>query len=263
MGKRGDVPPVETWPDYFEKRESEHVRTNDLNGSNDSELGRVNYPLRQNDYDLIRPLSEEEIWDQLKKMKGNSCPGIDGISTKVLRLGRTTIMPMLPLIFSFVVEKAYWPHSWDISVAVPLFKKGNKMLHENFRSVLMGNVVSKLFCKVLEFRLRDWLDKEEILSPVQVGFRSTFSTVKHIFTLEILRLKYARGKNGRLFVAFLDLRSAFDSVNRRLLIESLLEIGLPSCFVAIIAAMYRRVKFVVKVMGKFSRLVTSHLGVKQ
>ena len=89
-------------------------------------------------------------------MKGNSCPGIDGISTKVLRLGRTTIMPMLALIFSFVVEKAYWPHLWDISVAVPLFKKGNKMLHENFRSVFMGNVISKLFCKVLEFRLRDW-----------------------------------------------------------------------------------------------------------
>ena len=62
---------------------------------------------------------------------------------------------------------------------------------------------------------------------------------------------------------FLDLRSAFDSVNRRLLIESLLEIGLLSCFVAIIAAMYRRVKFVVKVMGKFSRLVMSHLGVKE
>ena len=61
----------------------------------------------------------------------------------------------------------------------------------------------------------------------------------------------------------MDLRSAFDSVNRRLLFESLLEIGLPSCFVAIIAAMYRKVKFVVKVMGKFSRLVTSHFGAKQ
>jgi hypothetical protein len=35
------------------------------------------------------------------------------------------------------------------------------------------------------------------------------------------------------------------------------------CFVAIIADMHRRVKFVVKVMGNFSRLVTSHVGVKQ
>ena len=94
----------------------------------------------------------------------------------------------------------------------------------------MGNVVSKLFCKVLEFRLRDWLDKEEILSPIQAGFRSTFSTIDHIFTWDALRRKYARGKTGRLFVAFLDLKSAFDSVNRRLLIESLLEIGLQSCF---------------------------------
>ena len=48
-----------------------------------------------------------------------------------------------------------------------------------------------------------------------------------------------------------------------LLIESMLEIGLPTCFVAIIADMCRRVKFVVKVMGNFSRLVTSHVGLKQ
>ena len=76
----------------------------------------------------------------------------------------------------------------DTSVAVPLFKKDNKKLHEKY--IFMGNVVSKLFCKVLKFGLRDWLDKEEILSPVQAGFRSTFITVDYIFTLEILRRKF-------------------------------------------------------------------------
>jgi len=39
--------------------------------------------------------------------------------------------------------------------------------------------------------------------------------------------------------------------------------GLPSCFVAIKAVMHRRVKFVVKAIGISSRLVTSHVGVKQ
>ena len=77
----------------------------------------------------------------------------------------------------------------------------------------MKNVVSKLFCKVLDFRLRDWLDREEVLSQVEAGLRSTFSTVDHIFTLDILRSKYARGENGRVFIAFLDLKSAFNSVN--------------------------------------------------
>ena len=43
----------------------------------------------------------------------------------------------------------------------------------------------------------------------------------------------------------------------------MLEVVLQSCFVAIIADMYRRVKFVEKVVGNFSRLVTSQVGVKQ
>ena len=55
----------------------------------------------------------------------------------------------------------------------------------------MKNVVSKLFCKVLEFRVRD---KEKIIGSVQAGFRSMFSAVDHIFTLDILRRKYAEGK---------------------------------------------------------------------
>ena len=101
--------------------------------------------------------------ERVKKDEWYSCPEIDGISTKDLRLGRTTLIPMLATIFSFVVEEACLPRSWDTLVAVPLFKKGNMMLHENFRSVLMGYTVSKLFCKVMEFRLRDWLNKEEIL----------------------------------------------------------------------------------------------------
>jgi len=105
------VPPVETWPDYFENRESEYIRANELNGSEDTELGlgMATCRLRQNDYDLIRPVFQQEIWEQLKKMNGNSCPGTDGISTKALRLGRTALIPMLAAIFSFVVEKACWP----------------------------------------------------------------------------------------------------------------------------------------------------------
>ena len=43
----------------------------------------------------------------------------------------------------------------------------------------MGNVVSKLFCKVLDFKLRDWLDKKKILSPMQAdsGRHSTLWTI--------------------------------------------------------------------------------------
>ena len=86
--------------------------------------------------------------------------------------------------------------------SVFLKKKGDKKSHDNFRSVFMGNVVNLVSFKDLEFRLRDWLKNEEILSPVQAGFRLTFSIVVYIFTFEALRRKYARERKGWLFVAF-------------------------------------------------------------
>jgi hypothetical protein len=66
----------------------------------------VSYPLRQSDYYLPRPISQQEIWDQLEKMKGSSCPGTDDISTKALRSGKTTFIPILASVFSLKVEKA-------------------------------------------------------------------------------------------------------------------------------------------------------------
>jgi len=61
----------------------------------------------------------------------------------------------------------------------------------------------------------------------------------------------------------LDLKGAFDGVDRSLMIESLLALGLPSAFVKIVASMYNIVKIVVRVGKDFSRVIGSRLGVKQ
>ena len=68
--------------------------------------------------------------------------------------------------------------------------------------------------------------------------------------------KQVRRKEGRLFVAFLDLKGAFDGVDRSLMIE-FLALGLPTAFVKIIASMYNIVKIVVRVGKDFSRVIRS------
>ena len=50
--------------------------------------------------------------------------------------------------------------------------------------------------------------------------------------------KQVRRKQGRLFVAFLDLKGGFDGVDKSSMIELLLALGLPSVFVKIIASIY-------------------------
>ena len=62
--------------------------------------------------------------------------------------------------------------------------------------------------------------------------------------------------------AFLDLKGAYDNVDRNLLMLNLLSSGLPHYFVLLLCEMYKYVKLVVRVAGKCSTPVQSLLGLK-
>ena len=91
------------------------------------------------------------------------------------------------------------------------------------------------------------MDEKELISPFQVVFRKNPSAIDHIFTLRILVEKYRKGKGGRLFAEFLDLKEAYDNVDSHLLMLNLLSLGLPHYFVLLLCEMYKYVKLVVKV----------------
>ena len=71
----------------------------------------------------------------------------------------------------------------------------------------------------------------------QGGFRKGYSTTDRVFILSGLIEKHESGKN-KLYVPFLDLKKAFDNVNRVLLKKSLHDVGLPSCFICFVVKMY-------------------------
>ena len=57
---------------------------------------------------------------------------------------------------------------------------------------------------------------EEKIIEEQAGFRAGYSTVDHIFSLYAMVQKYLL-KHTKLYVAFVDFKKAFDSVNRNAL----------------------------------------------
>ena len=127
----------------------------------------------------------------------------------------------------------------------------------------MGNSIRRLFCKVLCSRLDKWLESQKKTMDIQAGFRKGYCPIDQIIILSVLIRKYARGRENRLYAAFLDLRGAFDEVVRKHLIESLLQLGLPWRFVRILVARYSVVRIVVRVGKQFSRVIKSIIGVKQ
>ena len=84
----------------------------------------------------------------------------------------------------------------------------------------ISSCLSKFFTKILHNRLENYLEQNDIICPEQIGFRKGARTSDHIFSLKTLIDKYFR-KNKYVFVCFVDLRKAFDTVNRHALLYKL------------------------------------------
>ena len=103
-----------------------------------------------------------------------------------------------------------------------LFKGGDKDPRNplDHRPICIMSCIAKIYSCVLNVRLQNHLESNNLLSDTQNGFRAGRSCIDHIFSLvTILRNRKLQGKET--FLCFVDFRRAFDSVNHNLLFHVL------------------------------------------
>ncbi|XP_071652705.1 uncharacterized protein [Temnothorax longispinosus] len=76
---------------------------------------------------------------------------------------------------------------------------------------------------VLAERLREEVEHKGIIPPNQTGFRKRMGTVDNIYVLNYLVNRQLGRKGGKVVALFVNLKEAFDSVDREVLIEALRE----------------------------------------
>jgi len=216
------------------------------------------------DEELDAPIREEEVRTSIKKLKTGKAPGLDEIPGDYLKIADTYITPFLTELFNVLYEKQYFPETWNQSAIIPLHKSGDKLNPSNYRGISLLSIVSKLFTAILTSRLRKWAEENKKFCVEQAGFRSDHSTIDHVFTLYSIAVKnvYAGGR-GKLYVAFVDYKKAFDSVDRSCLWQILEKLGLSTKFISMLKAIYSHVQACVRWDNTVSDLFECPLGVKQ
>ena len=76
-------------------------------------------------------------------------------------------------------------------------------------------------------------------------------------------ISLSRQKDRPLFMCFIDLRKAYDSVNRDLLWKAMREYGITEKIVKILNSLYDNTRAKVRVKGKLSEFLSLKTGVKQ
>ena len=170
---------------------------------------------------------------------------------------------ILHKFFNLCFSSGLNPTDWDYSNIKPIPKKDKDPRDPlNNRCITIMCCVSKIYSKILNSRLQKYLEENNILVEEQNGFRASRSCIDHIYTLcTILRNRKALGFDT--FLAFIDYQKAFDSVDRRLLLYKLSQIGVVGKFYSAISSLYLHPKSRV-ILNEFeTEYFDCPIGVKQ
>ena len=204
---------INAWQAHFHRVLNEHPDEGNIDNPHINETVTethdTNIPLLDN------PITEEEVKRSISGLHSGKSPGFDDIIGDFLKHSANLTTPFLTKLLNKLYDSSSYPAEWCKSIIIPIFKKGDENNPDNYRGISLLSIVSKVFTAVLNKRLYTWAESEDKISREQAGFRKNFSTVDHIFTLVSIIRKGVNGKRGgKIYVAFIDHKKAFDTVNR-------------------------------------------------
>jgi len=112
------------------------------------------------------------------------------IIPEMLKYGGSATTTWLHRIITIVWQTGKAPDDWKRSLLVPVLKKGDPTVLDNFRGISLQSVAGKVYSMILRSHLGDWA--ESILSEAQCGFRRGRGCNDAIFCLKTLYEKAAK-----------------------------------------------------------------------
>ena len=112
-------------------------------------------------------------------------------------------------IFDAIWATESVPTDWQSQLIVPLHKKGSCTICDNYRGIALLSIPSKVFAILNRLKPR----AEQLLRESQCGFRRGRGCADQLFSLRMLMEK-AREYFHPIYACFIDLKKAYDSVNR-------------------------------------------------
>ena len=209
----------------------------------------------------------------IASLSTGKAPGSDGIPPEIFIYGGPALVEKLFELFCAVWTQEKLPQEYKNPSKTHLYKnKGDRQVCDNHRGISLLAIAGKVLARVLLNRLQTHLegatqdpppDKQPSLLPeTQCGFRQGRGTVDMIFTVRQLQEK-CREQNRGLYITFVDLTKAFDTVNRDGLWKIMAKFGCPEKFINIVRLFHDGMEARVKDNGEFSEPFPVTNGVKQ
>ena len=180
--------------------------------------------------------TENELIEALRSMANAKVVGPDELPVELLKLGinhDSTVLREFHRMIKRVWHQRKVPQRWRDAVMKILHKKKDRTECGNYRGISLVAHAGKVLLKIVATRLRAYCEARNLLPEKQCGFRPHRSTTDMVLVVRRLQ-ELGRKARVQLFLCFIDLQKAYDSVDRTLLWQVLARFGSPPQMIEVI-----------------------------
>ena len=207
-------------------------------------------------------IDEETVRKTINNLPTKNSCGFDGISTKLLKVIEPVILKSLTLLINQVLYSGVFPDKLKIAKVIPIFKKDDPSLFENYRPISLLPAISKVLEKLIFIQLYSYFNEKKFLNDNQYGFRAKYSTEYAAIEL-VDRIVTKMDKNYIPINVFLDLSKAFDTIDHNILQNKLAYYGLNGSALHLLKSYLQNRKQYTEIEQINSDILTIKIGVPQ
>ena len=188
----------------------------------------------------------DEVEKSIKQLASGKAAGADGIPPDVYKHGGSSVRRHLLHLYQQCWNEGLVPQDFKDADLIHLYKnKGDSKVCDNHRGISLLSIGGKIFARILLNRLMNHILDIGLIPESQNGFMPGRSTIDPCFALRLLQEK-CRLHGLDLYLLFIDLTKAFDTVSRPGLWALLTKIGCPEHFIGMVRSFHDGMKITVR-----------------
>ena len=168
--------------------------------------------------------NEEEMLKIVRALNIRKAHGHDDISIRMTKICDKSLLKPLILLFENSTKSSCYPDIWKRPNIIPVHKKNDKQLVNNYRPISLLPIFGKIFEKIIFNKIYNFLLEGNLLNPNQSGFRSSDSCINQL--LAITHEIFDCNPSLEVRSVFLDISEAFDKVWHEGLLYKLKSMGI-------------------------------------
>ena len=212
---------------------------------------------------LHHSFAPDQIRTIINNLK-NATPGIFKIPASYYKTNIDYCSSTLAPMYSLFANHNYlpWLLKINLNIALPKYPShaplSVKQDPSNYRYIGLQNNICKIYDSYITNELTHWTEINSVLHPAQAGFQ------RHRGTLEqIMLLQHAFFSSKHLYLAFIDLRKAYDSICLKHLFDKLTQLHAPPSLIHKFQLLLTNTTCINKIDGQYSTTYTRTNGLPQ